>query len=153
MTLLAHHPDSPTAWHGELPITNRYTFGLAGEKFFQAIKERGQFLGTRCPQCQRVYVPATLFCERCFNELDEWLEIDPVGEVDTYTSLSVDEKGLPLPEPVLIAFIRIKDGGFIHRLAEVSIAEIFFGMQVEAVFKPAAERQGSILDILYFKPL
>jgi hypothetical protein len=152
MTLLQRHPDSPGAWSGELPITNRYTFGLAGEKFFQAIKERGQFLGTRCPQCQKIYVPATLFCERCFHELDDWIEVDPTGELDTYTILSVDHRGESLPEPLIIGFIRIKDGGFIHQLAEVKTDEIFFGMPVIAVFKPSSERQGSILDILYFKP-
>jgi hypothetical protein len=153
MNFMARHPTSPATWPGELPVTNRYTFGLAGEKFFQMIKERGQFLGTRCPHCQRIYVPATSFCERCFCELDEWIEIEPTGEVDTYTILSVDSNGLPFAEPVIIAFIRIQNGGIIHRLAEVMIDDVFFGMPVKAVLKPPAERQGSILDILYFKPL
>jgi uncharacterized OB-fold protein len=152
MTLLEHNPNAPVAWPGELPVENRYTFGLAGERFFQAIKERGQFLGTRCPQCQRIYCPAAIFCERCFHELDDWIELDPVGEVETYTILSVDEKGKSLSKPMIIAFIRIEDGGIIHRLGEVDANEIFFGMPVEAVLKPLAERQGSILDILYFKP-
>lgn len=152
MTLLEHNHSAPAAWTGEFPVANRYTFGLAGERFFQAIKERGQFLGTRCPQCQRIYFPAATFCERCFHELDDWIELDPVGEVETYTILSVDENGTSLQEPMIIAFIRIEDGGIIHHLGEVDAKEIFFGMPVEAVLKPPAERQGSILDILYFKP-
>jgi len=153
MTLLESHPNAMSAWQGELPVTNRYTFGLAGEKFFRAIKERGRFLGTHCPQCQRTYVPATSFCERCFHELDDWIDLDPVGEVETYTILSIDEVGAPIPEPMIIAFIRIKDGGIIHKLAEVAFKDIFFGMPVEAVLKLKKERQGSILDILHFKPV
>ena len=153
MTLQSRNPNAPVAWHGELPVTNRYTYGLAGEKFFRVLKERGQILGTHCPQCQRIYVPAASFCERCFHELDEWVEIDPIGEVETYTILSVNKSGLPLSEPVIVAFVRFEDGGIIHLLAEMEAEEIYFGMPVEAVFKPAAERNGSIMDILYFKPV
>jgi len=153
MTLLESHPNAMSAWQGELPITNRYTFGLAGEKFFRAIKEQGKLLGTYCPHCQRTYVPATSFCERCFHELDDWIEVDPIGEVETYTILSIDEVGAPVPEPMIIAFIRIKDGGIINKMEEVETEDIFFGMPVRAVFKPKKERQGSILDILHFKPI
>ena len=153
MTFQERDPNAPVAWQGELPVTNRYTYGLAGEKFFRALKERAQILGTHCPQCQRTYVPAASFCERCFCELEDWIEIDPIGEVETYTILSVNEKGSPLPEPVIIAFVRFEDGGIIHRLVGMDADKIYFGMPVEAVFKPPAERQGSILDILYFKPV
>lgn len=153
MTLLESHPNGMSAWQGELPITNRYTFGLAGEKFFRAIKDQGKLLGTHCPHCQRTYVPASSFCERCFRELDNWIDLEPIGEVESYTILSIDEVGAPVPEPMIIAFIRIKDGGIIHKLAEVEVEDIFFGMPVEAVFKPKKERQGSILDILHFKPV
>jgi hypothetical protein len=153
MTLQDRNPNTPPAWQGELPVTNRYTYGLAGEKFFRALKESGKILGTHCPQCQRTYVPAAAFCERCFQELDDWIEIDPVGEVESYTLLSVDECGSPLPEPEIIAFIRFEDGGIIHHLGEIDTEEIYFGMPVEAVFKPLEEWQGSILDILYFKPV
>jgi hypothetical protein len=153
MTLQDRNPHAPIAWQGELPITNRYTYGLAGEKFFRALKEQGQILGTRCPRCQRTYVPAASFCERCFNELEEWIEIDPFGEVETYTILYVSESGSPLPTPMIIGFIRMEDGGLIHRVADIDAEEIYFGMPVEAVFKPPVDRQGSILDILYFKPV
>lgn len=153
MTLQDRNPNAPLAWQGDLPVTNRYTYGLAGEKFFRALKEDGKILGTHCSHCQRTYVPAAAFCERCFHELDDWIEIDPVGEVESYTILSVDESGSPLKDPAIVAFIRFEDGGIIHHLAEIDIKEIYFGMPVEAVFKPPEERQGSILDILYFKPV
>ena len=52
-----------------------------------------------------------------------------------------------------MAFISLGDGGLVHRLDEVEPVEIEIGMPVEAVFKPQAERQGSILDILYFRPV
>jgi uncharacterized protein len=41
----------------------------------------------------------------------------------------------------------------LHLLGEVSEKEIEVGMKVQAVWKPAADRVGSILDIKYFKPV
>jgi uncharacterized OB-fold protein len=142
------------AWEGDIPITGRYTAGIAGEKFFRAIKDEGRFLGTRCPACDLVYLPAVMFCERCFAELEEWVELPNQGDVFTYTVLhrSLDDE--PLETPQILAFIKLEgaDGGLIHKLEGIEPDEVEVGLAVEAVFKPAADREGSILDILHFKP-
>jgi uncharacterized OB-fold protein len=44
------------------------------------------------------------------------------------------------------------EGGFLHKLGEVDPDDVRIGMAVEAVWKPLAERTGSILDIAYFRP-
>ncbi|HJW89827.1 MAG TPA: Zn-ribbon domain-containing OB-fold protein [Anaerolineales bacterium] len=153
MTLLERDPHAPAAWAGDMPVTNRYTFGLAGERFFRAIKEEGRILGTHCAHCDHTYVPATAFCERCLNELAEWVDVSPRGEVYSFTLLFVDFDGSPLKTPEMIAFVRLGDGGLIHRLGEVDPEAITIGMPVEAVFKPAGDRTGSIQDISHFKPV
>ncbi len=53
-----------------------------------------------------------------------------------------------------MAFVKLdgSDGGLVHRLGEVSPDEVEIGMTVEAVFKAKGKREGSILDIEYFKP-
>jgi uncharacterized protein len=152
MPLLNRDPNAPVTWQGELPITNRYTFGLAGEKFFRAIKDEGRVLGTHCSHCDHTYVPAAIFCERCLAQLDEWVDVGTSGIVDTFTFLFVDLNGSRIETPEIIAFIRLGDGGLIHRLGEIDPDEVEIGMMVEAVFKPAGERIGSILDIVHFKP-
>ena len=43
-------------------------------------------------------------------------------------------------------------GGMMHFLKEVKPEDCEIGMKVEAVMKPARERQGSVLDIEHFKP-
>lgn len=153
MSLLERNHEAPRALQGELPVTSRYTFGLAGERFFRAIKDEGSIQGTHCPDCDITYVPATAFCERCLNPLHEWIDVGSVGEVHTFTLLFEGYDGKPLDEPELVAFIRLGDGGIVHRLDEVEPVEIEIGMPVEAVFKPIQERVGSINDIKYFKPV
>jgi uncharacterized OB-fold protein len=152
MTLLQRDPNAPVSWLGDLPVTNRYTYGLAGEKFFRTIKDEGKFLGTYCPHCDHTYVPAAAFCERCLGKLDDWVDVGTIGDVVTYTVLNVSLDGSPLDKPEVIAFIRFGDGGLIHRLGEIEPEQIEIGLMVEAVFLPASKRTGSILDIKYFKP-
>ncbi len=43
--------------------------------------------------------------------------------------------------------------GIMHMLGEVDPEEVQIGMRVQAVWKPAEDREGAITDILYFKPL
>jgi uncharacterized OB-fold protein len=152
MTLLQRDPKAPVSWLGELPVTNRYTYGLAGEKFFRTLKDEGKILGTYCPHCDHTYVPAAAFCERCLGKLDDWIDMGTIGEVVTYTMLNVALDGSPLKKPEIIAFIHFGDGGLIHRLGDIEPEQIEIGLMVEAVFLPASKRTGSILDIKYFKP-
>jgi uncharacterized OB-fold protein len=143
------------AWKGDLPLTSRYSAGIAGEKFFRAIKDEGKFLGTHCAECDLIYVPATMFCERCFAELDEWVEVPSTGHVFTFTVLFRDLDDQPLDEPSVLAYVKLDgcDGGLIHYLDEVDLEELHVGLEVEAVFKDAAEREGSILDVKYFRSM
>jgi uncharacterized OB-fold protein len=152
MTLLDRNFGSPKVWQDALPITNRYSFGVAGDRFFREIKDNEKIMGTYCPNCDHTYVPGTLFCERCLNELDEWIDVGITGEVHTFTLLFKNYDGSDRDEPIVIAFIHIADGGLVHCLDEVDLDDIYIGMIVEAVFKPLKERQGSILDIKHFKP-
>jgi len=152
MALLERDPGVPAHWEDGLPVTNRYTFGLAGERFFRTIQEEGRILGTRCSRCGVTYVPAASFCERCLSELTEWVDVGVHGEVATYTLLYVDSDGSIMEDPKIVAFVRLGDGGLIHLLGEVEPHSVSIGMPVEAVFKAGEDRVGSIQDIRYFKP-
>lgn len=152
MTLLERDPQAPAAWQGNLPVTSRYTYGIAGEKFFRALKDDGKIMGSVCPQCGITYVPARAFCERCLSELAEWTDVGLTGELHTFTLLFVDYDGHPLAEPELVGFISFGDGGIVHKL-DAEPDELEIGMKMEAVLKPKSKRTGSILDIEHFKPV
>jgi uncharacterized OB-fold protein len=138
---------------GELPVSSRYSAGVAGERFFRAIKDEGRILGTYCETCDITYVPGRIFCERCFDKLDDWQDVGIQGEVHTFTLLFENLDRTHRENPAVIAFIKIADGGLIHELGEIDLADLTIGMSVEAVFKPAADREGSIRDIEYFRPV
>jgi uncharacterized OB-fold protein len=145
--------ENAVAWRGDMPITSRYTAGIAGERFFREIKDHARILGTRCQACELTYVPATMFCERCFADLEEWVEVPGRGKVFTYTVLYRDLDGEPLDPPAILAYIKLEgaDGGLVHYIGETEKNLVHIGLEVEAVFKEAGERVGGILDIAYFR--
>lgn len=145
-----------TGWRGEIPLNYVYTAGRAGEVFFKAIKEKEQFIGTKCEKCGIVYLPPQIYCSRCFSRIENsYLSLGKTGTIHTFTISheTYDEK--PKGSPSIVALIKIDgaDGGIIHWIREIRPDECRIGMKVEAVFKPAKERKGEILDINYFKPV
>jgi uncharacterized OB-fold protein len=142
-------------WYDNMPLESEYTVGIAGERFLRAIKDQGVLLGTVCPACDLTYVPPTMYCERCFGQLDEWVEVGTRGSVYTYTVLTRSLADTSLEQPEVLGLIQFDGahGGIVHRLGEIDPADVEIGMTVEAVLKPQKEREGSILDIQYFKPV
>ncbi|MEO0115203.1 MAG: Zn-ribbon domain-containing OB-fold protein [candidate division WOR-3 bacterium] len=141
-------------WYGELPVESLYTMGIAGEKFFRTLKDKGKIIGVRCENCDYVYVPPKMYCERCFAKLDKMVDVGLTGTLTSFTLVYVDVDGNPLPKPEIVGLIQL-DGAstnLMHRLGECEIDELCIDMRVEAVLKPATQRTGSINDIKYFKP-
>ncbi|MFB3125842.1 MAG: Zn-ribbon domain-containing OB-fold protein [Candidatus Acidiferrales bacterium] len=141
-------------WRGGIPLESRYTAGLGGQVFFQALKERGELVGTRCAACKQVYVPARAFCERCFAELTEEVKVSPEGTLVSFTFSAYDRDANRLAEPVALALVKL-DGTtttMLHRLLRVTSPEqVRIGARVKVVLKPKAKRTGSILDIEGFQ--
>lgn len=141
------HPTDLRAWRGSMPVASRYTYGVAGERFFREIKDHARLMGTRCAACGLTFVPARAFCERCFAELTEWVEVSQRGVVHAVTVVQQADGQR------VVAFVELDgaDGGLVHYL-DVPPENARIGLRVEAVFKPAEERIGSILDIQHFRP-
>jgi uncharacterized OB-fold protein len=141
-------------WPGKIPLTSLYTAGTAGQTFFHALKTRGKLIATRCSPCEQVYLPARSFCERCFAELTEQVEIKRSGRLVSYTISYVDHDGAPLRRPLALGLVQLEGATtyFLHRLLDAGDPEkIKIGCRVEAVIKPKAKRIGSILDIEGFR--
>ncbi len=130
--------------------------GVAIGRFLQELKA-GRLVGTRCASCDRVMIPPRMFCEHCFAPADAFIPLQDTGTVVTFSLCYVTWDMIRLEEPQIPAVIAI-DGaspgmGIMHMLGEVDPQEVEIGMRVQAVWKPAEERTGSITDIAYFKPL
>ncbi|MGB3128416.1 MAG: Zn-ribbon domain-containing OB-fold protein, partial [Dehalococcoidia bacterium] len=140
-------------YHGQIYIPNTYSAGAIGSRFLIALRDKKRIMGTRCPACNRVYVPARSICKDCYGQLDELVEVSDKGTLLTYTVCNQPNPVQPVESPVVYGIIQLDgaDTGFVHMLGEIDPEQIRIGMRVQAVFKD--EREASILDIKYFKPL
>ncbi|HEX6230615.1 MAG TPA: Zn-ribbon domain-containing OB-fold protein [Actinomycetota bacterium] len=146
-------PDEVRRWDGEIPVGHRYTPGVAGEAFFAALRDRGVVLGSRCEACSYTYVPARLFCERCFSELAADTEVGPGGEIVSFTIGFAGLEDEPLDQPVTLALVRLDraDAVFLHRVLDPGEEPLEIGERVELAVRPDGERTGSIHDIEGFR--
>ncbi len=140
-------------YHGQICIPNQYSVGAVGSKFLTQLRDRKRITGTRCPNCNRVYVPARSICKDCLGQLSQWVEVRDKGTLLTYTVCNEPTPVQPTEAPLIYGIVQLDgaDTGFVHMLGEVEPEQLRIGMRVQAVFKE--EREASILDIRYFKPL
>ncbi|MCH8275088.1 MAG: Zn-ribbon domain-containing OB-fold protein [Armatimonadetes bacterium] len=129
--------------------------GVAMSRFLDELKE-GRIVGRKCRKCARVLVPPRMFCERCYRQTDEWVELPGTAVIETFAVSYLDTDANRIKEPILVGVVDL-DGapphcGFMHYFDEMSPDEIHIGMPVEAVWKPKEERDGAITDIRYFRP-
>ena len=146
-------PNTPVSIPGAIIMPYRYYAGATGSKFFVELRDNKRIMGIRCPQCNRVYVPPRSTCVHCFAKLDEWIELDGRGTLESYTIVHYPLPVHPLSPPFAYGIIKLDgaDTGLTHFLGEFEPEELEIGMRVKPVFKE--KREGSILDIKYFKPL
>lgn len=130
--------------------------GIAIGEYLAGLK-RGVILGVRCRRCRKTVVPPRLVCEWCYRPMEEYVPLQDTGTVNTFSLCYVTWDVRRIPEPEIPAVIEI-DGasplhGIMHKLGEVDPKQVKIGMRVEAVWKPAEDREGAITDILHFRPL
>jgi uncharacterized OB-fold protein len=129
--------------------------GVAIGRYLQELK-KGRLFGVRCNQCRRTVIPPRSFCEWCFRPMDDWVHLPDTGTVNTFSLCYVTWDMQYPEEPEIPAVIDI-DGtkpsvGIMHMIGEVDPKAVHIGMKVQAVWKAAEDREGSILDIQHFKP-
>ena len=140
-------------YHGQIYIPNSYSAGAVGSRFLIELRDKKRIMGTKCTACNRVYVPARSICKDCLANLKEWVEVSDKGTLLTYSVCYEPNPVQPVDAPVVYGIVQLDgaDTGFVHMLGEVEPEQLRVGMRVQAVFK--AEREASILDIRYFKPI
>jgi uncharacterized OB-fold protein len=130
--------------------------GVATSRYLAELKN-GRLIGIKCQRCRRIVIPPRVVCEWCWEPMNEWVHLEDTGTVNTFSICYIRWDASRAEEPQIPAVIEIdgasKGAGILHLLDEVNPENVKIGMKVEAVWKPADERTGSITDIKYFKPI
>jgi uncharacterized OB-fold protein len=131
-----------------------FTAGNSTTRFLTAIKE-GKIVGQKCPKCSNVYVPPRGSCAACGIATTEDVECVDKATVESFTIVYIPIPGHAIKPPYIIANL-VADGAnisFIHLMSECVNEEIHIGQRVEAVWKPKAEWDYAMDNILYWRPI
>jgi uncharacterized OB-fold protein len=143
----------PLVYESRIKVPYTWSVGEVGSRFLIELRDHKKIYGTRCPKCDRVYLPPKKTCGQCFSNLHEWVEVGPQGTLITYTLVYYESPVMPMNPPFAYGIILLDKAntGLVHLLGELNFDEIQSGGRVEAVFKD--ERTGDIMDIRYFRPV
>jgi uncharacterized OB-fold protein len=95
--------DEAVVIEGRWDFHYTYFAGSAASRFFAGLRER-RILGSSCPECGAVRVPARGFCDACFVETPDLVEVGQSGTLEAFTILSTSFPGLPDP-PVVVGYV------------------------------------------------
>ena len=88
------------------PTRIEYTFRATGASasFLKNIAA-GRIVGRRCPECEKVYVPARGVCPRCGVATAEEVEVADKGTVTTFCVVRIPSDNIDLKPPYVAAHI------------------------------------------------
>jgi len=136
-------------------LTYDHAIGPTASHFFDEVKEHQRILGKRCSDCERVLVPPRSFCDRCYVETKDWVEVGKEGTIEAFTIIYQQFKGLPEP-PYALAYVLLQGAdtamaGFVRGIdlsnPKTATSKLSMGARVKVIF--TEERRGSILDFWY----
>jgi acetyl-CoA C-acetyltransferase len=146
---VADNPDLRYAWDNGMALTT-YLDGF----------KNGKIRASKCRKCGRMMIPARAFCETCnLKDVVDYYDLPDTGTVKTFTLSRIhwDSSLLPGGKINIFAVIEMdgagEDMGLCHMLGEVKPKDVKIGMRVKAVWKKAKDREGTVIDCKYFRPL
>lgn len=137
-------------------ITYRHSADPITSHFLRTLRDEGQLVGIRCPECRRVLAPPRPICDRDFCATEEWVPLGLAGTLELFTFMYLKIDGLPEP-PYVLAYVR-PDGadtalpGIIEGVdlssPAAAMQTVMIGARVTIAMRP--ERRGRITD-MYFR--
>jgi uncharacterized OB-fold protein len=142
---------------GHWDIKYNYAAGDTASRFLTELRDNERILGRECPECERVLAPPRSFCEQCFCDTTEWVEIGPGGRIEA-SSIIPNDLGSGPDAPYAIAYVQLDDAStaMVNMVEGVDLSDVeaaaeklSIGSRVKAVFEPEAEREARVTDFHY----
>jgi hypothetical protein len=145
-------PEAPLFQDVTTEFPYKHSTGSTIGRFLAGLKEQQTIWGQRTAGLG-VVVPPVGYDETTAAEGGDWVRVESTGTVTAVAKVRHPIERLhPVTTP--FAFVLVKLDGADTALAHIvteAIDALRVGARVEAVWKPEAEREGSIRDIAAFK--
>ncbi len=150
--------DKPEAADGPVtllpsPMRLDYTV-VAGKHLTSYLKgfEQKKFIGARCPECDKVYLPSRGSCPTCGVPTAGQVEVKDHGTITTFCIINIPFGKMPFPPPYAAASILLdgSDLPIFHLIRGIPVEEVRMGMRVKAIW--ADELKPTLQSVKWFEP-
>lgn len=120
-----------------------------------------KLMGSKCLDCNELYVPVRKLCSKCNSTNMEWVEMSGKGELAAFTCITVGtpyfiEKGYDRNKPYCFSVVKLEEGPMVSAqlvgVDETKPDTIKIGMPLKAIFLET-EMKGETKIDLGFEPL
>lgn len=129
----------------------QWSVGPLMDQFYAGF-EKKKILGSKCPECDKIYVPPREVCSDCWTPMSQLTELPETGKVVNFTVAHVDVKGARRDKPIAIGLVKL-DGAYTAMFGQIegiSPDDVKVGLKVKAVW--AEQTKGHVKD-LHFEPV
>jgi uncharacterized protein len=145
--------DQLTMLRSPLRLEYTHTAGETSSRFLRGFLE-GKILGSRCPACDKVYVPMRSHCPICVCSMVAEVELAHTGAITKFCIVNLPFASRNIEIPYVSASILLDgaDVPIFHLVQEIPYDEIRIGMRVEAVWEEPENRVPGMESIVHFRP-
>lgn len=135
------------------PARLDYTFtaSVAATEFLEGVAET-KLLGSKCPECGKVYVPLRGVCPTDAVPMTERVEVPDTGVVTTFCVVNVQFYGQAMEIPYVCATVLLDgaDMGLFGMVGGMPATDVRMGMRVRAKWADTPTK--SLESIEYWEP-
>ena len=144
--------DPVTRFEAPTRIDYRVAAGATTQAFLRGVMAR-KLLGSRCPDCTKVYIPPRGSCPTCAVAPEAMIELSQTGTVTTFSVIRLPFEGQVLDPPYACAHVLLDgaDVPLLHIVGECDPDEVRMGMRVTAVWADTLEP--TLASVRYFRPV
>ena len=144
--------DPVTRFEAPTRLDYRVAAGATTAAFLRGVMAR-KLLGSRCPDCTKVYIPPRGSCPSCAVAPEAMIELSQTGTVTTFSVIRLPFEGQVLDPPYACAHVLLDgaDVPLLHIVGECDPDEVRMGMRVTAVWADTLEP--TLASVRYFRPV
>jgi len=125
------------------------------DSFYKYVEE-GKLMAAKCNKCGTIHLPPRPACTNCFSKDLKWTEIQPRGQLLTYTVIHVAPKQFETLTPYPVGILKLENGPqLLGMIQHTTPDKLKIGMTVTVEYEKSTDpqRKWPTWPRYHFKPL
>jgi len=104
------------------------------EQFYKFLRQ-GKLMAGKCVKCGKIHLPPRPLCNNCYSQEFEWVQVSGIGELVTYTVISIAPQQFHDLTPYAVGIVQLENGLKIPGMIQaVKQEELKIGMSLTLDF-------------------